>query len=464
MNRAMNASAGDPLQSLSCRLVEMARASGAADADALAISNTGESVSVRNGKVESVEREDARGVGLRTFIQTTNGPAFATASSSDLSDAGLERLVAQTLAMAKISEADPDAISPSGADHPAADEQQAWEKSHITEDHGWDTATAREMALACEDSALTCCKEITNSEGAEAGFGDSAVAYACADGFVASYNNASVSLSASVIAGSGEKMQRDYAWHSARHPRALNSAESIGQEAARRASRRLGATDIRGGPMTVIFEPRVATSLIGHLITAINGLSVLQKRTFLASSKGKKIFPEFINIMDNPDHPQGMGNRLFDGEGTRCRHTRIVEQGQLKTFLTNRYAANRLGSQSTGHARRGLTGDIGIGTSNSILMPGHTSIEALLLETGSGLLVTELMGFGINGVTGDYSRGAAGFLIDNGEISQPVQGITIAGNLQAMFANISGLGDDLTWFGSSAVPSIVITGMTVAGQ
>jgi len=454
----------EALESLSCRLVEMAVKAGAIDVDALAISDTGESACVRNGKVESIEREDALGMGLRAFVRTANGPAFATASSSDLSDAGLKRLVDQVISMAYISEADPDAVSPSGAKHPAINELAAWEERHSTEDSGWNTEVAKVTALACEDAAVSYSSNITNSEGAEGSFGQSSVAYACADGFTASYQKSSASLSASVIAGSGEGMQRDYAWHTARHSKGLKSAEEIGREAAMRATRRLGATGIKGGEMTVIFEPRVATSLIRHLISAINGHSVLQERTFLANSEKERIFPEFINITDDPDHPRGMGNRLFDGEGTRCQRTQIIEQGVLKTFLTNRYAANRLGSQSTGHARRGLTGDIGIGTSNIILEPGHASVRELLLKIGDGLFVTELMGFGVNGVTGDYSRGASGFLVENGEITQPVQGITIAGNLKDMFANISCLADDLTWFGSSAVPTVAITGMTIAGQ
>jgi len=445
-------------------LVEKAKQSGACDADAMVVADTGESVEVRNGKVESIEREDALGMGLRAFVRTANGPAFATASTSDVSDAGLKRLVDQVISMAYISEADPDAVSPSGAKHPAINELAAWEERHSTEDSGWNTEVAKVTALACEDAAVSYSSNITNSEGAEGSFGQSSVAYACADGFTASYQKSSASLSASVIAGSGEGMQRDYAWHTARHSKGLKSPEEIGREAAMRATRRLGATGIKGGEMTVIFEPRVATSLIRHLISAINGHSVLQERTFLANSEKERIFPEFINITDDPDHPRGMGNRLFDGEGTRCQRTQIIEQGVLKTFLTNRYAANRLGRHSTGHARRGLTGDIGIGTSNIILEPGHASVRELLLKIGDGLFVTELMGFGVNGVTGDYSRGAAGFLVENGQTTRPVQGITIAGNLKEMFANIACLADDLTWFGSSAVPTVAITGMTVAGQ
>jgi len=259
-------------------------------------------------------------------------------------------------------------------------------------------------------------------------------------------------------------MQRDYAWDRQRASDALRASADIGREASERTLRRLGASSMDGGSMTVVLEPRVATSLPGHLISAINGRAVLQQRSFLTDQKGKQIFPDGMHIVDNPDHPQGLGNRLFDGEGTRCQSTTIIDKGVLRGFLTDRYAAGRLKSTPTGHASRGLTGDISISTSNLIMQTGQQSMDEILSEIKNGLLVTELIGFGVNGVTGDYSRGASGFLIEDGKISRPVQEITIAGNLKDMFLNISHLGNDLTWFGSSAVPTIAITGMTVAGQ
>ncbi len=451
------------LQSLSQQLIEIAKTSGACHADALAVADTGESVRVRNGQVESVEREDAQGVGLRAFVEQKNGLAFASASTSDISGAGLKLLVEQVMEMARISEPDPDAVPPAGADHPTQRELEAWGKKHQV--HAlWNTDDARQAALACEDTALSFSDKITNSEGAEAGFGIVHVAYASADGFAAAYEKSSAALSVSVIAGTGAGMQRDYAWDRKRSVEHLRAAEEIGREAAERTLHRLGASGLDGGAMPVVFEPRVAASLPGHLVSAINGRAVLQQRSFLADQKGKHIFPDFVHIVDDPDHPQGLGNRLFDGEGTRCRPTTIIDKGVLRGFLTDRYAAGRLGSTPTGHASRGLTGDISIGTSNLILEAGRQTVENILREIGNGLLVTELIGFGVNGVTGDYSRGASGFLIENGKISRPVQEITIAGNLKDMFANISHLGDDLTWFGGSAVPTVAITGMTVAGQ
>lgn len=450
------------LDELAIRLVEEAGKAGALHADALAVSDTGDSVSVRNGVVESIEHEDARGVGLRAFVETAGGPAFATASSSDLSEAGLRKLAEQVLAMARISEPDPDAVPPVGAEHPTRAELTEWQLRHPESEAGWSLGQARETALECEGIARRYSDSISNSEGADAGFGHSRVAYAASDGFAAEYNRASASLSVSVIAGKGEGMRRDYAWHRARHASELRSPQSIAEEAASRAVNSLNPVGMASGETHIIFEPRTAVSLLGHLSSAINGRAVLQQRSFLSEAKGEIIFPAFVDIRDNPDHPDGLGNRLFDGEGTICRPQAIVEAGRLNCFLTDRYSAGRLGHPATGSARRGLTGDIGIGASNLIWQAGASDQATIFSEIGSGLLVTELIGFGINAVTGDYSRGCAGFLIENGELAGPVQGITIAGNLKSMFAGISHIGSDLTWFGASAAPSIAVSGMTVA--
>jgi PmbA protein len=448
---------------IASRLVTLAKSSGAVDADALAVNDIGESITIRNSRIETVEREDSRGIGLRAFVETSEGLAFASASSSDLSDGGIRALAEQVIAMAGISAVDPDAMPPSGAEHPSDRELIEWETGHPLNEM-WTLEAAREAALACEEAALGHSDQIRNSEGAEAGFGSTHVAYASADGFCGQYEKSSLALSVSVIAGTGDQMQRDYAYSRACQVEKLESPQLIGQEAAERAIRRVGAHSISTRQTTVVFEPRMATSILRHLIGAINGRSVLQKRSFLTESSGRTVFPEFVQIEDNPDHPDGLGNRLFDGEGTRCRQRTIIDSGKLTGFLTDRYAAARLKSEPTGHARRGLTGDISIGTSNLILQPGEMETDTMLHEIGSGVLITEMMGSGVNGVTGDYSRGAAGFLIENGEITQPVNEITIAGNLKEMFGNISYLGSDLTWFGSTAVPTIAISGMTVAGQ
>ncbi|MDX8390683.1 MAG: TldD/PmbA family protein [Mariprofundaceae bacterium] len=452
------------LEHTAMQLVDMVKNRGAAHADAVAISNCGESVSVRQGNVESVEREDSRGVGLRAFVDTAEGFAFATASTSDLSETGLSRLVDQTFSMAKVSTADPDSMPPIGANHPSTDALATWEQLHKLQEPAWNMQSATTAALACEEAALAVSNKISNSEGASSGFGEIDVAYAASDDFSACYHKGSASLSVSVIAGNGNNMQRDYAYDRALRASTLRSPDSIGIEAAERTLKRIGSQSISSRECAVVFEPRIAASLLSHLAGGINGRAVLQQRSFLSDSVGQQIFPEFIHIIDNPNHENGLGNRLFDGEGTHCKAMTLIEDGQLTGFLADRYAAQRLGTAATGHAKRGLTGDIGIGTSNLIMQPGSLTPQALCAEIGDGIFITELMGFGVNAVTGDYSRGAAGFLIENGKISSPVNEITIAGNLKKMFANISHLGNDLTWFGSAAVPTIAIETMVVAGQ
>jgi len=445
------------MQAMCVRLIDMARAAGAVDADAVAICDTSESIRVRHGSLESVEREDARSIGLRVFVEQRDGLAFATAATSDLSDDGLTRLVEQVVTMARISAVDPDAVPPSGADHP----------DHIvsgTDEPAWTREKAREAALACEEAALSFSDDITNSEGAEAGFGTSEIAYATADGFAGSYRKSSAGIGVSVIAGRGDGMQRDYEFDRQRCARMLRDPAALGQKAAERACRRLGAAGIGSRRTTVVFEPRVAVSLLGHLAAAVDGRAVLQQSSFLAEITGQRIFPAWVNIVDDPAHPTGLGNRPFDGEGTRTLQRTLISDGVLTGFLTDRYAAGRLGVENTGHARRGLTGDISIGPNNLIFQPGDASVEAMLADIGDGLWVTEMMGFGVNGVTGDYSRGAAGFLIEGGRVTRPVQEITIAGNLRDMFAGIVSATNDLTWFGSRAAPTIAVGGMTVAGQ
>ena len=449
---------------IASQLVDIAKQSGASHADALSVIDTGESIDVRHGKLESIEHEDSRGIGLRAFVDTGKGLAFASASTSDVSEKGLKQLAEQVVNMANISEPDPDAMPPIGATHPSTDELHAWQEKHPHQQHGWTTEQAKEAAFSCEAAALAYSDKIANSEGASTSFGETSIAYAASDGFVADYERASSSLSISVIAGEGESMQRDYAYTRARKAQALRNPAEVGQEASERTLRLLGASGLSSCNTTVVFEPRIATSILSHLVSAINGRAILQKRSFLHDAVNEKIFPDFIHINDDPDHMDGMGNRLFDGEGTRCSARNIIEQGKLTGFLTDLYAAKRLGTTPTGHARRGLTGDTGIGTSNLILQPSKESLDSILHDINDGILITELMGFGINGVTGDYSRGASGFLIEHGKISRPIQGFTIASNLKDMFANISHIGNDLTWFGSTAVPSIAIENMTIAGQ
>lgn len=453
------------LEQIATHLIMLAKEAGACHADTFIVADKGDSISVRMGSIESIEHEDSQAAGLRAFVEVEGGMAFASASSSDLSEAGLKALAEQTVTMARISEPDPDAVPPVGADHPDAEAIRHWQEKHPFRPHGWDVETAKQQALACEQAARSYHADISNSEGAQAAFGETWVTYASSDGFISSYPNVSVSLSTAVIGGEGDEMQIDYAYDRAQVASELKSAEELGIEAAERTIKRMHAKNFdQTLTCPVVYEPRVAKSLLGHLISGISGRAVLQNRSFLSESMGQQILPEFFQLMDHPDHPDGLGNRLFDGEGTVCRPLEIISNGVLQTWLVDRYCAGRLNMKPTGHARRGLTGDTSIGSSNLVLQPGTQTQQEILQEIQSGILITELMGFGVNGVTGDYSRGAAGFLIENGELTDSIQAFTIAGNLKDMFRNISHIGSDLTWFGSTAVPSICVQGMTVAGQ
>ncbi|RMG90900.1 MAG: TldD/PmbA family protein [Zetaproteobacteria bacterium] len=450
------------LTSLAIQAVDHAQRLGAHASDALIIASDSTSICVRRGMVESIERKESNGLGLRVFVMTPSGPSFATASTDDLSDQGLKELAEQTMAMARLATADPDAVPPVGAEHPDTERLRRWERTHPIQ-APWDLERAKESALQCEETALAH-PAITNSDGAESSYGQYHVAYASSDGFSGSYSRTEASLAVSVIAGKNDGMQRDHAWHRAPNEHMLRSPADLGKEAAERTVRRLGASPIESCPLPVIFEPRTATTLASHFLSAINGRAVLQHRSFLADKLHQSIFPSMVNIDDRPDHPRGLGNRLFDGEGTLCRPCKLVENGRLNMFLADRYAAKRLKQIAQGHARRGLTGDIGIGPSNLIWQPGDSPTEVIFQDLQRALLVTELIGFGVNPTTGDYSRGAAGFLIEKGEITRPVQGVTIAGNLCEMFAHISHIGNDLTWFGSMATPTIAIASMSIAGQ
>jgi len=448
----------NPLEEISCKLLAHVKKLDIVDADVLAVRQTSDALNIRHGQTESIEREDAQGIGLRAFVQQKNGLAFASASSSDLSDQGLEALAKQVVAMAQVSAPDTDAMPPSGAPHPSQQPQ------HPVAKEIWLREKALQAALNCEQAALNEGETIQNSEGASAAYGLTHQCYASADGFVGSHRQSYASLSVAVIAQQGQDMQRDYEYSRAVTGSQLDDPAHIGRMAAQRTNRRLGAKSAQSGNMTVIFEPRVAASLLGHLASAVNGQSIMQKRSFLQDAVGKTLFPEWVHISDLPDHPLGWSFQPFDGEGCATQASELIEHGKLGFYPCNRYVAQRMNIPHTAHAKRGLTGDIGMGTHNLLWHPGQQSQQDLIADIKKGVLITELMGSGINGVTGDYSRGAAGFMIENGVITHPLHEMTIAGKLPQMFKNIRAVGNDLRWFGNRGVASVVIDGMTVAGQ
>lgn len=435
-------------------LVERARRAGANEADAVYSGGASESVSIRLGKLEDVERSESEHLDLRVFV----GRRSASIGSSDLSDAALGELAERAVAMARAAPEDPYAglAAPellSRAPFPDLDLSDAAEPS---------PEALREQALAAEDAARAV-TGVTNSEGGSAGASKRAFALATSHGFAGAYGGTGRSLSASVVAGEGSAMQRDYAWRSAHHAADLISPEEIGQLAGTRAVARLNPGRLKSGAMPVVFDPRVGGSLVGHFAGAISGSSIARRSSFLLDKLGERVFAPGIRIVDDPLRPRGLVSRPFDGEGLPTAARDLVQDGRITGWLMDSAAARQLGGQPTGHAVRGHGGAPGVSPSNMHLAAGSVSVAELIADIEEGVLVTELIGHGVNGVTGDYSRGASGFRIVRGEIAGPVAEFTVAGNLLDMFARLS-VANDLEWHRSVNVPTIRVDGMTVAGD
>ncbi len=429
------------------------RAHGADAADAILVADTALSVSMRLGALEDVGRSEGSELGLRAFV----GDRSASVATSDLSDAGLDALAERVVAMARAAPADRWAgLAP-------ADRLMRGAPPLLDLDDGADVApdVLREQAMAVEDAARAVAG-VTNSEGGSAASHRAIVAFATSHGFAHGYAVTSHSLSASVLAGSGGDMQRDYAHHSARHHGMLEDPQTVGTRAGERAVARMNPRRIDGGAMPVVFDPRVGGSLVGHLLGAIAGPSIARGTSFLRDALGTAVFPAGIAIHDDPHRPHGLRSRPFDGEGLPVSPMALVEGGVLQTWLLDSASARQLGLEPTGHASRGLGGPPGVTTGNVHLAAGTVTRDALIADIERGVLITELIGQGVNGVTGDYSRGASGFLIEHGVITHAVAGITIAGNLRAMFATLVAA-DDLAFRQGVNVPTLRVEGMTVAG-
>ncbi len=434
-------------------LIEAARKAGADAADALYVGDGSTSVQVRLGALEDVERSEGEEIGLRLFV----GRRSASVSSSDLSQEALMALVERAAAMAREAPEDPYAgLAPE-------DRLLRGAGPDVEGDDGADPLPTelKARSLAIEEVARAF-PGITNSEGAGVSAGRSVTALATSHGFCRGYTTSGYSGSVSVIAGTGSGMQRDYASHSVRHYADLDSPEELGRLGAERALARLNPGKLASGTMPVVFDPRVGTSLLGHLLGAITGSSIARKTSFLLGRDGEPIFPEAIIIRDDPHRPRAMRSKPFDGEGLPTSPSNLVEGGRLTGWLLDSASARQLGLEPTGHATRGIGGSPGAGATNVDLLPGASSREDLIADIRHGLLVTELIGQGVNPVTGDYSRGASGFIIQNGEIAGPVAEITIAGNLIDMFRSLSAA-SDLEHRRAANVPTLRIEGMTVAG-
>ena len=434
-------------------LVEAALAAGADFADSLYVGDSSTGIQVRLGALEDVGRSEGEEIGLRFFV----GRRSATVSSSDLSGEALAALVERAAAMAREAPEDPYAgLAPEellyrgGAPDLEADDGAGPSPQEL-----------KERALAAEDAARAVAG-VTNSEGAGVSSGRTVIALATSHGFAGGYSTSGYGTGASVIAGSGGAMQRDHASHSVRHWADLEPAESIGRRAGERAVRRLNPVRLPSGTMPVVFDPRVGGSLVGHLLAAMSGPAVARRTSFLLGREEAALFGEDIVLVDDPHRRRGLRSKPFDGDGLATRPSRLVEHGRVGGGLLTAASARQLGLEPTGHATRGAGGAPGVGATNVHLEPGSASPAGLIADIRRGLYVTELIGQGVNPVTGDYSRGASGFLIEDGEIGPPVSEITVAGNLIDMFRALT-VADDLEHRRAVNVPTLRVDGMTVAG-
>ena len=434
-------------------LIARARRAGADAADAVLFEGVSLSHARRLGKTEKLERSESQDLGLRVLV----GKQQAIVSSSDRSPKMLAELVERTLAMARAVPEDPFC----GLADPG-DIARDWPVLDMLDPAEPSAEELIERARAAEEAALAVAG-ITNSEGAEAGWGRSRIALAASNGFAGGYAGSSHGVSVSVIGGSGTQMERDYDYASAVYAADLRDPAEIGRSAGERAVKRLGAKKMATGRVPVVFDPRVARSFISHLLGAISGPSIARGTSFLKEKLGQRIFPAAITITEDPHKARGHRSKPFDAEGLANRRRALIDQGVLTTWLLDLRSARQLGLKSTGHAARGTSSPPGPAATNIWIEPGAMSPAELMSDIRSGFYVTELMGMGVNGLTGDYSRGAAGFWIENGEIALPVTEMTVAGNLNDMFARLVAA-NDLEFRAGADAPTLRIDDLTVAGS
>ena len=450
------------LESLAADVVALAVKAGATDAEAVAREGDEFSVNVRLGEVETLKESGSRGLGLRVFLGRRSG----SASTSDLTVEGIRQLVEGALALARVTEEDPFAGLPETGEFGAVQDNL-----HLYFDDVYSLGGAEriEWARRTEAAALAVDPRITNSDGGSFDAATGRKALANSRGFVGSYRTSYAGVAAAPLAKDADgRMQRDGLWSSARRLSDVDSPESVGQEAARRTVRRLGARRVATQSVPIIFAPETARTLIGSVFEAASGDAIWRGASFLAGKLGEAIAAPGLTIVDDntmllPTGVGGFGTSPFDDEGLPSQRTMVVENGVLRNYLLNTYTARKLGMRSTHNAARGLAGAPGVGCGNLFLVPGEISAEKIIGAVTAGLYVTSLMGFGTNMVTGDYSRGATGLWIENGQLTHAVEEITIAGNLAEMLRNVTAIGNDLVFRGSVASPTLRIDGMTIAG-
>lgn len=434
-------------------ILTKAKQAGAETADALVADGTSLSLGWRLGKLENLDRSEGGDLGLRVFI----GKKQAVVSSSDLSEKAIDELVEQAVNMAKAAPEDPYCGIAEASQ--IADRFPELALSDTAEP---DVEQLKAWAAAAEDAARAV-DGVTNSEGADASWGRSTVALAATNGFSGTYSITRYSLSASVLAYHGTAMERDYDYATTVFLDDLPDPAKIGRTAGEKAVARLNPRKVGSGQFPVLFDPRCSNSLLGHLGGAINGSSIARGTSFLKDRLGEQIFPEHIVIVEDPHRAKGMKSKPFDAEGIANQRRNIIDKGVLTTWVLDLASARQLGLESTGHAARGTGGPPSPSLTNFHMEPGSLSRDDLIKQAGTGFYVTEMMGMGVNGVTGDYSRGASGYWIENGELAYPVSELTIAGNLKDMFMNLTPA-DDLEFKYATNAPTLRIDGMTVAGK
>jgi PmbA protein len=450
------------LQSLATGIVARALGAGASDAEVTIREGDEFSTSVRLGEVETLKESGSRGVGLRVLLQADNGYRVASASSSDFTPQGIEHLLCGAIALARLASVDPFA----GLAEPGEFGQLPGDLRLCHEDvYSLPTEERIAWARRAEAAAMTVDPRLVNSDGAGFDAATGRRIFANSRGFLGGYRSSCCSVAASPIAqdASGE-MQRDSWWSQARAFRDLESPESVGQEAARRTLRLLGARRVPTQQAPIVFAPEVARGIVGAIFDAAAGDAIYRGASIFAGKLGENVAASTVTVIDDGTIPGGFGTSPFDAEGLPRRRTVIVEGGVLRSYILNTYAARKLGLKSTGNAGRGLAGNPFLDSGNLFLQPGAQSAEEILRGVDRGLYVTRLMGHGVNLVTGDYSRGAAGLWIENGEFTFPVQEITIAGNLKDMLRSITAIGSDLEFRSATAAPTLRIDGMTIAGE
>jgi PmbA protein len=442
-----------PMLDLLDSLLKKAKAAGADAADAVYIESVSLAVAQRLGMAEKLERSESMDVGLRVF----SGKSQAIVSSSDTAPDSLDELVERAVAMSKsVPEdpycgiADPDQLATKIVEIDAFDPTEPDAETLI------DWANRAESAARAVDG-------VTNSEGAEAGWGRAEVAVAASNGFAQSYSGSHFSLSAAVLAGTGTAMERDYDYSGSVYAEDLRSPEEIGRVAGEKAVKRLNPKKAKSEQVPVVYDTRVARGMLSHLATAVNGSSIARNTSFLKDKMGKQVFSDGITIVDDPHRPRGLRSKPFDGEGVANQKRNLIEDGKLTTWFLDLRSSRQLNLETTGHASRGTGSPPGPSATNLYLEAGKTNVAGLISDIKSGFYVTELIGFGVNGLTGDYSRGAAGYWIENGEIAYPVSEVTIAGNLKDMFLNLTPANDLVFRYGVDS-PTIRVDGMTVAGK